>query len=72
MATKTLKVKVLTEYCKGCGLCVSVCKQGSLKLEGPINKMGYRTVVMTTPEQCTHCHNCVMMCPDAGIEIVEE
>lgn len=72
MATKTAHIKILTKYCKGCGLCVTFCKKGALKQEGPINEMGYKTVVLKVPEQCTLCQNCIVMCPDTAIEVDEE
>ena len=72
MSTRTAQIKVLSKFCKGCGLCVTVCKKGSLQLEGPINELGYKTVIVTLPGECTLCKNCIVMCPDAAIELVEE
>lgn len=76
MATDTktgqCKVRISTRYCKGCGLCVSVCKFGQIKPGGPINELGYQTVVFEDSGQCTLCQNCVVVCPDAAVEIVDE
>jgi 2-oxoglutarate ferredoxin oxidoreductase subunit delta len=70
-STRPARIKVLTRYCKGCGLCVTVCKKGVIKQEGPINEKGYRTVIITRPEECTLCQNCLVMCPDAAIELID-
>ena len=75
MTTKTARktqIKILEKYCKGCGLCVTFCKKGVLAQEGPINEMGYQTIIVKAPEKCTLCKNCVVMCPDAAIEVQQE
>lgn len=62
-------IKIKTEGCKGCGLCVSVCKQEAIKLGELMNKKGYHYVV-ADQEKCVACGMCYRMCPDCCIEIL--
>ena len=64
-------VRLLGEYCKGCGLCVGVCPKRSLVISRHLNSMGYSPVEVREGAECTGCCNCAVMCPDAAIEIVE-
>ena len=34
MSRKRFEVTILTEFCKGCGLCVASCRSGALNLKG--------------------------------------
>lgn len=47
--------------CKACGRCVDICSEdvfyGSKKKEIP---------VVRYPEECWHCHACVLECPVEG------
>ncbi|MBW1799970.1 MAG: 4Fe-4S binding protein [Deltaproteobacteria bacterium] len=49
------------EKCIGCGQCVEICQMdvffGSRKKEIPLIRY---------PEECWHCHSCVMACPEEG------
>ena len=64
-------VNILVQYCKGCGLCISVCPKGSLEVSPDLNPMGTYPVRFKEGADCTGCMNCVVMCPDAAIEICE-
>ncbi|NLT95338.1 MAG: ferredoxin family protein [Clostridia bacterium] len=63
------KVKVLSQYCKCCQLCIEVCPQGGLKVGDKTNARGYNTVVPVNEEKCTGCTLCAIMCPDVAIEV---
>lgn len=63
------EVKVLSNYCKSCGLCVEICPKGILKIGDKTNPKGYYTVVVTDQEKCTGCTLCGIVCPDVAIEI---
>ena len=65
------KVRILTQYCKGCGLCVKVCAGGKLHLSETVDKRGLRVVEARDNPECTGCGNCAAMCPDAAIELDE-
>lgn len=62
------RVIIVTERCKGCGLCVAVCPTTVLAL-GPLNARGYPAVVLTDNERCTSCTACALICPDAVLEV---
>lgn len=66
------KVEVLSEYCKSCGLCVSVCPKKILTIGDKANRKGYYPVVVSEPEQCIGCSMCGVMCPDLAIEVYRE
>ena len=61
MSNKRLEVKVLSQYCKGCGLCVEFCPAGVLE-QGVDGR-----VIVTHPERCTACRWCELHCPDFAI-----
>ena len=65
------KVRIIEEYCKGCGLCVEACRQEVLQLSNRVNKRGM-CVACVVNDGCTGCQNCVVMCPDAAIEILND
>jgi len=64
-------VRIIEEYCKGCGLCVEACKRGVLRLSKRVNRRGL-PVVCVLDVECTGCGNCTLMCPDAAIELRPE
>lgn len=55
-------VQVLRDWCKGCTLCVEVCKPGVLEMEGLY-------AVVANLDACTGCRLCEMLCPDFAIEV---
>lgn len=74
--TKKKKIKIIIpkEKCKGCELCVSVCKKQVLAMSEPreTNEKGYRFAKVVNIENCTGCANCAIICPDTLIEIYED
>jgi 2-oxoglutarate ferredoxin oxidoreductase subunit delta len=66
------KVKVSTQRCKGCNLCIAECKKGVLKPGKIINKLGYTVVEFEDCGKCTGCMLCAIVCPDAAIEVFLE
>ena len=59
------------EYCKGCGLCVTVCPKKVLELEEKVSPKGYFPAYRARPEDCIYCATCCRMCPDVAITISE-
>jgi len=68
---KRVKVRILSKYCKGCGLCVSACVRHGIEMSKQLNEQGYDVASFKPDSECTGCGNCAVMCPDAAIEIVE-
>jgi 2-oxoglutarate ferredoxin oxidoreductase subunit delta len=63
-------VKINEEYCKSCGLCVSVCPTKILSIDSEkINSKGYYPVHVINMEKCIACSSCAKICPDVVFEI---
>ena len=58
-------LRVDTEECKGCGLCVEACPPRLIYLSSHMNHYGYRTA-MYAGTGCTGCGICFMACPEPG------
>ena len=52
-------VRILSEKCKGCKLCIPSCPFDAIKMDGKL-------AVLT--DACTHCGACVSSCPFEAIE----
>jgi 2-oxoglutarate ferredoxin oxidoreductase subunit delta len=78
MAKKKIKGKITIdrERCKGCGLCISVCPQGTITRSNVLNQMGYYPAEFKPPENeekgCIACAMCATICPDIAIEVYRE
>jgi 2-oxoglutarate ferredoxin oxidoreductase subunit delta len=64
-------VKIETDTCKGCELCIVACPQESLALSSRINIRGYRYVELVK-DNCTGCINCALVCPDVAITVYRQ
>jgi 2-oxoglutarate ferredoxin oxidoreductase subunit delta len=64
-------VKIKSEKCKGCGLCVHYCPVKHLDLSSDLNKKGvrYAFIKPTQANVCLGCGFCFHICPDACVEI---
>ena len=64
------RISVDKDYCKGCGLCVSVCSVGIMELDmDEISQKGYHPAKCIDQAACTACLNCAVMCPDVAITV---
>ncbi len=64
------KIEINEDYCKSCGLCVSVCPKKILYIDKEnINQSGYNPVNITDMDKCIGCANCALMCPDVVIKV---
>jgi 2-oxoglutarate ferredoxin oxidoreductase subunit delta len=74
MATGLIKID--SERCKDCGLCVSVCPRGRIRSSDRINKKGYAAALFTETEEgqrtCTGCSLCAIVCPEVAIEVCRD
>ena len=58
------------KYCKGCGLCISVCPKKIIELDlSKVNSKGYNPAHVERMEECIGCSSCALMCPDAVITV---
>ena len=64
------KVTFQTDLCKGCGLCVSFCPKGCLRIDTEKKKKkGYSPACMADQDKCIACAFCATMCPDCIITV---
>ena len=64
------KVSFKTDFCKGCGLCETVCPKQIISLaKEKINAKGYHPAIITEQEKCIGCAFCATMCPDTVITV---
>lgn len=67
MAVKNKRLKVKTDWCKGCGICVAFCPKKVLTLEKS-------KVNIANENDCIKCGLCELRCPDFAIylEVIED
>ena len=65
------RIKIDSNRCKGCLLCVSTCKQNEIRPGLKMNKSGYNVVEFCNEGRCNACTLCGIICPDAAIEVIE-
>jgi NAD-dependent dihydropyrimidine dehydrogenase PreA subunit len=58
-------LRVDTDECKGCGLCVEACPPKVIGMSERLNHYGYRTAAYAGAG-CTGCGICFMVCPEPG------
>ena len=65
-----IKVSILENTCKGCGLCVRSCPKGVLAIStSHLNAKGYYPAEVVNGEACIACTSCAKTCPDVAIRI---
>lgn len=63
------KIRLRTERCKGCYLCMANCKVHAISLSDETNSKGV-IPVKVDQEKCVQCGSCYTMCPDLVFEIL--
>ncbi len=72
IVAKKFHVRVDSERCKGCELCVDACPRDLIIMSKRLNTKGYCVPDNHSDERCVGCCQCVDMCPEAAIEIDKE
>ncbi len=68
-----IRIKIDTEKCKGCRLCIKYCPKGLIVESKKLNKRGiYPAEFVRGKDECTGCKSCAIMCPEAAIEIIDD
>ena len=57
------KIMVKKQWCKGCGICTTLCGNKVLMLDGR------GKAAVTNPAACTGCGKCEEHCPDMAITV---
>ena len=76
--TKTGRITIDRELCKGCYLCISVCPNNLLKVSEKLNQKGYYPTEFIEKDlnedvrKCTGCATCAIICPDIAIEVYRD
>ena len=63
------KLTFNTDFCKGCGLCVTACPKKIVALSSDLNKRGYHPAEVVEQDKCIGCAFCATMCPDCVITV---
>ena len=64
------KLTFKTDYCTGCGLCVTACPKKILAIaKDKINKKGHHPAECIDEDSCIGCAFCATMCPDCIIKV---
>ncbi|MFO7852703.1 MAG: 4Fe-4S dicluster domain-containing protein [Bacteroidota bacterium] len=69
MAKVIGSIKVDTEKCKGCSLCIAACPTDVIALSSDVNTKGYNYAELIDMDGCTGCTNCSVVCPDGVITV---
>ena len=66
------RIEVNDLYCKGCGLCLTVCPKDVLAIDHDrLTPKGYHPAHIFK-DGCTGCAICALVCPDAAITVYRE
>ncbi|MBN1353564.1 MAG: 4Fe-4S dicluster domain-containing protein [Candidatus Omnitrophica bacterium] len=63
------RIKIYSDKCKGCALCITVCPNKLITMSKKLNKRGVHYAEFSDKKKCTGCAMCAIICPDACIEV---
>ena len=69
---KDIVIIIDRDLCKGCDICVRVCKPEGLILVDAPDKWEGAVVEMKDPELCNFCRLCEVQCPDFAIRVMRK
>ena len=67
-----IELRIDSEKCKGCEICISVCPKKLLSMSENINSGGLHYIEMTGEEDCVGCKSCAIICPDSVFSIFKK
>jgi 2-oxoglutarate ferredoxin oxidoreductase subunit delta len=68
-----IKIKIDSEKCKGCSLCLYHCPKNLIKKSKKLNKKGIYVVKFDDSSgECIGCKQCAIMCPEQAIEVIDD
>lgn len=59
-------------YCKGCGICFTVCPKKIFVKSRKRNNYGTAMPDIKNPDSCVVCRMCERSCPDGAIDVEGE
>lgn len=60
-------VRINKDWCKGCGFCVKYCPGDVLEMSTEYNAKGYHPPYVKSPDDCSDCRFCEIICPEFTI-----
>jgi len=65
-------IRIDKGFCKGCGLCTSVCPNQLISLPVETLNSGYSLAFFDDSQVCVGCALCAQMCPDVAITVFKD
>jgi 2-oxoglutarate ferredoxin oxidoreductase subunit delta len=69
---KDIVIIIDRDLCKGCDICVRVCKPEALELVDAPDKWEGAVVEVKDPDLCNFCRLCEVQCPDFAIRVMHK
>jgi len=69
---KAVSIRINQQWCKGCYICFEVCPKKVFEKSPEVAEKGFNPIVIAHPEQCSHCGQCELLCPDLALQVVKE
>ncbi|MHA2379720.1 MAG: 4Fe-4S binding protein [Candidatus Thorarchaeota archaeon] len=67
MPKSAREIMIDFRLCKGCHICISVCRHGVLEKSEEVDNRGFFLPVVVNLESCKVCGLCELECPDFAI-----
>ncbi|TAL68137.1 MAG: ferredoxin [Bacteroidetes bacterium] len=64
-----IEIYIDNELCKGCDICIELCRPNVFMKSGKINSRGYYVPVPASMNKCTGCMICELICPELAVII---
>ena len=67
-----MNIKIIENYCKGCGYCIDICPEHVFKESTRVNSRGYELPEIKDIDSCVNCKKCELICPELAISVEKE